>query len=796
MLLGLFACLSIAEAMAQGKETITGMVVNEAKLPIHDATIFVLTTKQEVVATSFTDVNGNFKINVDRSGQLQLKISHTGFQSYTSAPFEGANKDFGSIILSSATKNLKEVVVESKQNPVTLDGNTLVFNVDKTISAQGSNALDALRKAPGVFVDNDQTISLNGKPGAMILIDGKQTYLSSREIADLLRAMPASQLKSIEIINSPSAKYDAAGTGGMINIKTTKLQFKGFNGSITSNFAYGILVRQSEDLSFNYRKDKVNVFGSYNHAFGHYKYVYGAARLQGNGNYISDTDDTDKRKRMGSRLGIDYNLDKKNTIGILLTGNFIFGGGITDTHTQLLNNQQNLDAINDYYHQNTQRYNVNLNYKFEDTLGHSLNIDADYGYYQKDAGNFQTNLYTDLQQTLLNDHYYRTINGANIDLKAIKVDYTGNFWKGTIESGAKYSAIATDNDSRFFQVLSTNELLDEQRSNDFSFKEEILSGYINFKKPFGAWVFQGGLRVENTLSKGALTYQKSGAAVAENIHRNYTNFFPSLSLSAKLNKDHQLSFGYARRIDRPAYQDLNPFVYLLDELSFWSGNPFLKPQFSQRFNVLYTFRNTTIIGLNYSYSTNFRANITDAVDANKIVMVPRNVGIQKNYSLTLTQLATLAKWWSLTFNGVCYHLGNEVSFEQYQNFNLKQTAARLNLQQTFKLPFKFTGEIFNTYNSKRLSGANEIIRSSTQLDLGLQRNLLAGRASFRLIWADIYKGNKFNSMQQLPGLYLQSYGYYESRQVRLSFTYKFADASVKGPRNRNSALENENGRIK
>lgn len=795
LLLTLSLGLLPAVLLAQLPVSISGKVHNELNQPVSTASVQLLDVKQQLIASGMTMSDGSFKLKASRSGASWLKVSHTGFQPLL-IDLSQAGSDLGVLTLRSDNRTLKEVVVETKQNPVTLDGNTLVFNVAKTISAQGSNALDALKKAPGVFVDNEQQISLNGKAGAMVLLDGKQTYLSNREIIDLLKAMPASQIKTIEIVNSPSAKYDAAGTGGMINIRTIKSQLGGFNGSLSTSVMYGVTLKQSEDLSFNYRKGQVNVYGSYNHIFGNYTYTYGSSRLQGPANYISDTDDTDKRNRIGSRLGADYNAGKNHTIGLLLTGNFIFGGGITDTHTQLVNAAQHLDATNDYYHQNTQRYNVNLNYKFEDTSGHLLNIDADYGYYQKDAGNLQQNRYTDLQQTLLKENYYRTLNGADIHLKAVKADYSTRLWKGTLETGAKYSAIATANDSRFYQVLSPAEILDERRSNNFLFKEDIASGYVNYKKLFGKWTLQAGLRVENTVSDGALTYKLNGLPVAEDIKRNNTNLFPSASLSANFSKDHQLSFGYAKRIDRPAYQDLNPFVYLLDELSFWSGNPFLKPQFSHRFQALYTFKSRSVIGLNYSYSTNFKANITDTVAVDKIVMIPRNVGQQHYYSLTLTQMATLAKWWSVTFNGVLYQVNNEVTLDQYRNFDQRQTAWRGNLQQTFKLPLQVTGEIFTTYNSKRLSGAYEVIRPSLQVDLGLQRNLINNRATLRLVWADIFRSNQFNAMQQFDGLYLRSYGYYETRQVRLSFSYKFADAGIKGPRDRNSALENENGRIK
>ncbi|MES2419539.1 MAG: TonB-dependent receptor [Bacteroidota bacterium] len=777
-----------------------GKILNELQKELAGATLLLLNQNQEELAKTVSAEDGSFEISYGVAGNYALMIKYNGYREYRSAVFKLSDKHFEPIILIPLTQTLKEVEVQAKQNLIELEGGNIVFNVSKSISAQGGNALDALKLAPGIFIDNNNAISLNGKQGALILLDGKPTYLSAKEIVDLLRAIPASGIKAIEIINSPTAKYDAAGSAGIINIKTLKSQIKGFNGTVTTGLAYGVYLRQNQDLSFNYRNNKFNIYGNYNHFFGHYSYLYGTDRIQNEKTYNSFTDDVDKRKKMGTRVGIDYQINSKNTIGILANGNFIFGGGLTNTETDIsLANStmidQTLTAANDYYHQNTERYNINLNYKYEDTLGKSLNIDADYGYYEKSAGNLQSNRYT-TQGNSIKENDYRTLNGAVIYLKGIKTDYSTNLWKGTFETGAKYSAIETGNNSRFYQLLTDTELLDERRSNRFQFDEEITSGYVNYKKKIGKWILQGGLRVENTASKGSLNFKYNGKDSAELISRNYTNFFPSFSLSIKPAANHSFSFGYSGRIDRPAYNDLNPFVYLLDELSFWQGNPFLKPQLSNRASLQYVYKNTTIVSLNYAYTNQYSASITDTVGKESIVMIPKNLGTQQNLSLAVTQLLSPVKWWDLTFNGTIYHLQNKIAFDQYRSLNLKQLAGRASLQQRFKLPFRLTGEVVSVLNSKRLIGANQIARPTSQVDLGLQRNFLANKASLRLAFTDIYKGSRANSLQNFEGFYLRNYSYFESRQLKLNFTYKFAESAGKGPRTRNSALDNENGRIK
>lgn len=732
-----------------------------------------------------------------------LKISSLGYETLSvnfSHP-NGKIKEFGKLQLTPTARQLKQVNVSGNQQVIEMDGGNIVFNVAKSINAQGLNALELLGRAPGVTVGTDNNVSLNGKSGTSILIDGKQTYLSSKEIAEILKSMSSSHIKSIEIINSPSAKYDAAGTAGIINVKTLKSLIQGFNAGFTSGLNYGVYLRNSQDLSFSYRKDRVNVYGSYNHFLGKYSYLYGADRLQEGKFFNSFTDDIDKRNRMGSRLGADFTIDKNQTVGILLNGNFIFGGGITDTRTEIgsaetSNVDQVLTAINDYYYQQTQRYNVNLNYKYEDTLGRIFNIDADYGDFTKGAGNLQTNTYTSANNTVLSDNLYRSINGIDIGLKALKFDYTSKLWKGKLETGAKYSTVSAGNDSRFLAIQPNGEFLDASRSNKFVYIEEIASAYVNYTKSLKKWQLQGGLRVENSYSKGTLDVISSISGNAKSITRNYTNLFPFFSANIKPSASHNFSFSYSRRIDRPAYQSLNPFIYLLDELSYWQGNPFLQPQLSHRGLLQYVYKSSTIVGLSYTHTNNFSVEVTDTVDKSRIVMTPRNLGVQQHLALTLTQTLNPKKWWNLTFNGTLFHIFNDIDFGGGRNLDLKQTAVRMNLQQTFKLPLQINGEVIGTYNSRRLAGANQFARATSALDLGLQRNFLANKASLRLIFSDVYKGSKAKSIQSVGDLYIQNYSYFETRQVKINFSYRFSSGNAKGPRNRSSALENENGRIK
>ncbi|HEU4472803.1 MAG TPA: outer membrane beta-barrel protein [Flavisolibacter sp.] len=785
----------------QAVRRLSGQVMAENGDPLAGASVSLLNKDSSQVRHVLTDSNGRFALSHDRNGSYFLLVSHTGYHSYKSVAFDLDDTDLGAIRLVALTKGLKEVTVRSDKALIALEDNNIVYNVARSIDAQGGNALDALRKAPGVMVGSDNIISLNGKQGVLVLLDGKQTYLSGQELSDLLRSMPASGIRSIEIIANPTAKYDAAGSAGIINIRTLKSQIKGLTGTATTGISYGITPKHNQDLSFTYRKNRWITYGSYNHFIGNYTYDYGSDRIQSQKFYNSATDDTDKRKRLNSRLGADYLLNKNNTLGILVNANFIFGGGITRTTTGIGPaatgiTEKLLTAANDYYFQQTDRYNINLNYKYEDASGRMLNADVDYGHFNKSNRNLQSNVYTDAQAQVISSNLYRSLNDIAINMKAFKLDYTAPAWKGTLEAGSKYAVVSSQNNASFYHVLTTKDSLDNRRSNRFGFDERISSVYINYKKSIGKWSLQAGLRLEHTSSEGSLLFKDGGRDTVQTTPRNYLDLFPSVSIAVKPATDHSLLLSYSRRIDRPAYQDLNPFVYLLDELSFWQGNPFLQPQLSHRASIQYVYKSKTIISLGFAHTDRFSTRITDTVELVKIVMIPRNLGSQKNLSLTVTQNVLLSKWWELSFNGVLYQNRNRIAFDAFRNRNIRQLAGRLSLQQRFKLPFDLAAEVSAFVNTKRLSGANEISRGTSQVDLGLQKTFLKGKGILRLALNDLYKGSKLNSMQDIQGLYLESYSYYETRQIRLNFTYKFADSPVKGARSRSSALENENGRIR
>lgn len=782
-----FIFLFFAQSLSAQTYSVKG-TVKDSLSGLKGSTVLVF-DRNERVAEGFTDSSGRFHLLVREKKEYSLKIHHAGYQAISKDFHLTGDFDAGVIFLRVDSGSLQEVVVKARQQLIEIgsDPNTLVYNVSSSMDAVGQTALETLKKAPGVSITNNTTISLNGRTGVTMMIDGRMSYLSGRELIDLLQSMPSSSIKSIEIINSPGAKYDAAGTAGIINIRTNKNLTSGWNGTIGSGISYGITMRQNTDVNLNYRKNKANFFFGYGHFLGRYTYDYGSDRLQNDRNYSSVTYDADKRKRINSRLGMDYAINQKHSFGWMASANFITGGGLTDTRTVISlpgsqETDQILDAVNDYYFQHTQRYNGNLNYQYEDKSGRKLNVDADLGYFNKENKNLQSNLYMDVSEVLQNQSRYRTFNEINIRLKAIKADFVTNLGKGKIETGLKWAKVKSVNDGKFYHVKSTDSL-DDRRSDYFSFTETISSAYVNYKNNWKKWSVQAGLRTEHTENR------------SDTISRNYTDFFPALSLGYKPKDAHQFSIAYSKRIDRPAYPDLNPFIYMLDELSYWQGNPYLQPQLTDRVSLQYVYRNTTVIGMNYASTKNYSARITDSVNGNQVVMIPRNVGNQESFGFTLTQSTKIRKWWDATLNAFVLRLENEVQYSKVVNYTMKQWAGRANLVQRFRINSTLGAEVTAIYNSRRLNAANEILRHTSQVDISLQKTF-GDHAILRLSFNDIYKGTRSRSYQDMDDFYIRSYGYFETRQFRLNFTWKLIDKNSKTPRTRTSALETENGRVR
>lgn len=783
--------------------TVKGIISNINNEVVDGATLFLKDGNDgHIIKQGLSNADGTFSFNVS-AGSYVIAVSYMGTLAYQSDKLKiSAHTNLGLIKIETKTRSLKEVVIQHSGNKplIQIEGRKMIYNIQKSTTAQGINALEALKKTSGVIVNQDNSITLNGASGALVMINGRPTYLQAEELAQLLKSMSSSDLKSIEVIKNPSAEYDAAGTGGIVNLVLQKSTTEGFNGSINNGIAYGSTLKQNTSLNLNFRKGKVNLFGSYNHNFGHYVMDYDNDRTTNGKIYLNTNHDVDKRHSMGSTIGADYAIDTTKTLGFVANGNFSSGGGLITPVTNIYDQPtgqllQTLRSQSSYPDQLAKRYNFNLNYRYKGNNRTHLDIDADYGIFDAATKNLSTNTFYLPDGEFQSANNFLVANSRDIKLYAVKADYGFPAGKGELLAGAKYSQVNANNIFNQYDANGSINIIDINLSNTFNYQEQISAGYLKYETPITDRLsIDIGVRLENTHSKGDLQPREGSNQLATSVVRNYLNVFPTSALTYKTEQSGTYNLSFARRIDRPAYNNLNPFSYAVDELSYWKGNPFLQPQYANTLALQYSYQSTTI-ATSYTHTSNISSEITEVLEGNRINMIPRNIGFQNNLSLTITQQIKPVKWWNMSLTGIGYRLENKVGTLEYGDFSRSRFAGTINLQQNFTLPGHFTAEVAGIVNSKNISGLNTYLKGNSQLDLGLQKNLLQDKATLRLAVSDLLRTNKINTDTQLPDLLLHTTYQGETRQLRLNFTYRFGNSKIKTKDNRESGLQNESQRL-
>jgi hypothetical protein len=801
-----FLCTTLlTEGFAQstGQNKLEGIVKNTTNEPVDGASLYLKDAIYgQVIARGTSNRDGSFSLAIP-AGNYVLAVTYLGSLAYQSELLKiSADLNLGVLKIATNARNLKEVVIQTAANKPLLkvEGRKMSYMVEKSITAQGTNALEALKKTPGVIVNQDNTLTLNGASGALLLINGRQTYLQAEELAQLLKSMAASDLKAIEIIKNPSAEYDAAGTGGIVNLVLKKSITEGFNGSISTGLAYGETIKQNTNLSLNFRKGKVNLFGNYNHNFGHYAMDYDNDRTTNGKVYLNANHDVDKKHSIGSTLGMDYGIDTTKTIGIVATGNFSSGGGLISPTTRIFDqvtgqHLQTLKSESSYPDQLAKRYNANINYRYKGANQTTLDIDGDYGLFDAFTTNLSSNTFYSANGDFQSANNFLVTSSRDIKLYALKADYGFPIGKGKVLTGAKFSKVQANNSFEQYDLNGSENVIDINLSNTFNYQEQITAAYLKYERPLGAHInLDIGLRVENTISEGNLQPRRGSNQSATSVHRDYLDFFPTAAITYTTQTSGTYNLSFARRVDRPAYNNLNPFSYPVDELSSWKGNPFLQPQYANTLALQYSYKSTTI-ATSYTHTSDISGEILEVLAGNVVNMVPRNIGLQNNINLTITQQVKLTKFWELSLNGMGYHLANKVGTPEYGNYSRSRFAGMVSAQQTLKLPGQLTAEIASVFNTKRISGLNTVIKANSQIDLGLQKNLLHDKATLRVAATDLFKTNRINTDTQLTNLIRHTTYTGETRQVRLTFSYRFGNSKLKKNDSRESGLQNESQRL-
>lgn len=788
-------------------QQIDGITQDDQGKPLSASSITLKKAKDSsVVKLAISDAKGRYSLSDIPPGSYFINVSHIGYTPRNTPVFEVTAETITApaITLSKAASDLKEAVVTSRKPVIEVRADKIVLNVEGSINAVGQDALELLRKSPGVLVDKDNNLSISGKNGVQVYIDGRQTPLSGNDLAEYLKTIQSSSIESIEIISNPSAKYDAAGNAGIINIRLKKNKSFGTNGSINAGFNQGFYSKYNGGFSLNHRDRNINVFGNY--SYNHNPMRFQSALHRQQLDTLFDQSSTVKfaSNTHNFKAGLDYFLNKKSTLGIILSGTFSSNDFTTASNTPIsyipTGAPYRTLTANNTSTGRRDNGNVNLNYKFADTSGHELNMDADYGIYKIRSNQLQPNIYTYPNSQPSDTIIYNMLSPSDIKIYSLKADYEQNFAKGRLGLGFKFSYVTTQNDFEQYNVSPSLEekWMDTLHSNDFNYKEHVNAAYVNYNRTIKGWVFQAGLRVENTDSRGESTGYSSGGGgyitFDSLIQRNYTGFFPSGAITYNKNPTKQWTLNYSRRIDRPAYQDLNPFEFKLDEYTYQKGNTLLRPQYTNSVGLTYMYKYKLTTTLNYSHVRDVFTQIVDTTGGSKAFITKKNLATQDITSLNISYPFQY-KWYSLFANLNTYYSIYQANFGVGRTVNVNVFAVNLYAQQTARLGKGWTAEISGFWTSPSIWQGTFKTRSLGSLDGGLSKTVLKGNGTLKASVSDIFHTLHWTATSDFAGQFLRATGNFESRQLKLYFIVRFGNTQVKAARQRKTGDEDESKRV-
>jgi iron complex outermembrane recepter protein len=798
--------LSAFGLKAQTNAKISGKINDAAGNGLARVTVTLFrASDSSLVKAEVTNTSGMYEIEQVKAGSYFITATYTGFQKNSTAVFsvkEGENVTPQAISMQPGNTQLQGVTVTGtyKKPMIEVKADKTVFNVESSINATGSNAMELLQKSPGVVVDKDDNISMKGKNGIRIYIDGRATEMDSKALASYLRSINSVDIESIEMISNPSAKYDASGNAGIINIKLKKNKKYGLNGNLATGLNVGKTPKTNGSLSLNYRNKKVNLFSNYSNNWGDNENTINLYRIQADSVYNQKGINVNGGWGHNIKAGIDIYANSENTIGFIVTGNFNNNTSFSSSRTPISSKTtgqvgQVLYATNNIPGTN-RNINYNFNYRFADTTGRELNIDANYGNFKSTGRSFQPNYYREpLTDILQYEKIYTNYTPTNIKIYTAKLDYEKPWAKGKLGFGAKYSTVKTDNTFDFFDMISGVPFKNLTRSNQFTYTENVNAAYVNYSRQFTPkWAVQGGVRMENTNSRGKL--ESSTNQSDKDIKRNYTDYFPSAAVTFNASMKHSFNLTYSRRIDRPSYQDLNPFENKLDELTYQKGNAFLRPQYTNSIELTHTFlyRFNTTIG--YSRINDFSSQIIDTAEKTRAFITQKNLASQDIYSINFALPFQITKWWSMFANINAFHSQYRATFEDGKTINLGVNSMSLYGQQAFTFKDGFSAEISGWYSAPTIWGGTFRSRAMGGIDIGVQKTIFNNKGTVKFSYTDILRTMVWRGVSDFGGSYIDANGGWESQQLRMNITYRFGNKQVKAVRQRKTGNEDESKRIK
>ncbi|HMO32288.1 MAG TPA: outer membrane beta-barrel family protein [Lacibacter sp.] len=805
----LFALLLAATAnrvMAQQPLSVRGTATGSESQPLAGATITLFRlTDSSFHKAAITDQQGSFHLEPVPPGRYYLQVSAIGWEPLQSPAFELRQSSLvlDPLRLRPQATSLKEVVVTGKKPLFEQKPDKLVVNVDASPTNAGATALEVLEKSPGISVDKDGNISLKGKAGVQVFIDGKPTYLSGNDLVNYLRNLSGAQLEQIEIMTNPPARYDAAGNSGIINIRTRKTKQRGYQVSFTGGYTQGFYARNNQNLVFNYRKNRLNLFGnlSRNERNSFQQLDIQRKFMEPNSKQVLTHFDQVSRMQQWNasnnlKLGADWSLSPKSTLGAVVNGFYnpsTFSNksdiGIADPFNQLLSTTRATSNSRELW----QHGSANLNFRHQfDSTGREITADLDYLHYNSANQQRLTNSYFDntgnpiWQPDVLLGDLPQLIN-----IYSAKMDYLRPLQKGArLEAGWKTSYVQTDNNAVYDSLINGSLVRDLGRSNHFNYTEQIQAAYLTYSRPISPKLrSQLGLRLEHTAARG------QQITTGEDFELNYTQLFPTAYLQYQASERHSFSMNYGRRIRRPDYRSLNPFVQFLDRYTFEQGNPYLRPQFSHNLELTHTFNKFLNTTLNYTETRNIIQQIMEQDETTNQTFVKQgNIARQQQVGVAVSAFAQVKQ-----FSGNVYVNVFHNRFEGIVNntpVDFSAVTAMVNASASYKFPKGQNVELSGFFRTPGYEGVFHI-GSFGMLNFGASTPMLKGKGTLRLSVRDLLWTQRINGKVQFGNIDAAFQQLNDSRTATLSFTYRISKGKVNGNgRRKTGGASDEQNRVK
>ncbi len=786
--------------------SITGILQDDQEEPVQFSNIILYqSADSSLVKVEPSDEEGKFRFNGLNAGNYYLVATYVGLADLKKTDLILTNDqtlELGVLAFQATTIELAGATVTATRAMVEVKPDRTVFNVQGTINSTGSDAIELLRKAPGVLVDNNDNINVLGRAGVLLYVDGKRLPLTGADLKAYLENLPADQIDRFDIITNPGAKYEAEGNAGIIDIRLKKDENLGANGSVNATGSKGRLFQYNLGGSANYRNKKMNAFASAGYNGGN-RFNTMLFESTQNELFLNERNNMENsNNNINYRVGTDFFIGKNQTLGFLVGGNYANNDQDSENRIEISPDdaQTEIDSIllaNVIGNSNRNQNTFNLNYRFSNKSGRSLNIDADYGNYTLTNNQRQPNRYFDQKEELLLTEIINIFDTpSEIDIYTFKADYEQEVLKGKLGLGTKFSKVVSDNTFLVADEINGQQIQDNRRSNEFEYDETVYAAYVTYAQPINQkWSFTAGLRTELTDARGELT-----AFATENqeppVEQNYLSWFPNAGLTWQMNPTNVFSLNYGRRINRPDYNVLNPFENKSSELSSEKGNPNLLPEIVNNLELGYTLAYRYNFKLAYSKTsdqiTRLIAPSDDDPRASSITW--NNLASQTVVNFNASAPVQVNKWWSVFINASASYINNQADYGDGAVVDVKAFTYNTFQQHTFSLPKGFKGEISGWYGGPGVWGGVFRYDSSWSLNIGLQKKFLNDQLNVRVSANDLFYQSGWSGRSEFDGLVSTGSGNWDSRRVSLSLSYNFGNQKVKS-RKRKTGIEEESKRV-